>query len=290
VGVPSEWLDPRCRDNGAALMGVLNVTPDSFYDGGRYLDPPAARERVDRLLAEGASIIDIGAESSRPGAAAVTAAEQLDRIDASLRHAVARGSVVSVDTTSPEVAERALAAGARMINDVSCLADADLARVTARGQGTLLLMHARGHSSTQAGFSMYPEHGYADVVGEVRDEWRRARERAMSAGLAKADVWFDPGLGFMKNARQSFELLARLDELSDEGVPIVVGPSRKSFIAAVDGSAPDERLGGTIAACLCAVERGARVLRVHDVQATRQALAVARLARRVPVELGAPHA
>ncbi len=271
-------------------MGVLNVTPDSFYDGGRYLEPEAARARVDGLLAEGANIIDVGAESSRPGAVAVSAPEQLERIDAALRHAVARGAVVSVDTTSPDVAERALELGARLINDVSCLADAELARVTARGRGTLLLMHARGHMSTQAGFSHYPEHGYADVVREVLGEWRRARDRAVSAGLAQADVWLDPGLGFMKNARQSFELLARLEELTGEGVPVVVGASRKSFIASVDGAAPDARLGGTIAAGLGAVERGARVLRVHDVQATRQALAVARLSRRPPRELGAAHA
>jgi dihydropteroate synthase len=271
-------------------MGVLNVTPDSFYDGGRYLEPEAARQRVDRLLAEGTHIIDIGAESSRPGAAAVSASEQLERIDAALRHAVAKGSLVSVDTTSPEVAERALAAGARMINDVSCLANADLARVTADGGGTLLLMHARGPMSEQAGFSVYPEQGYGDVVLEVRDEWRRARDRAVSVGMSRPDVWLDPGLGFMKNARQSFELLARLGELTGEGVPVLLGPSRKSFIAAVDGSAPDERLGGTIAACLCAVERGARVLRVHDVQATRQALGVARLARRPASAPGVQHA
>ena len=271
-------------------MGVVNVTPDSFYDGGRYLAADASRAQVDRLLDEGAHIIDVGAESSRPGAAVVPAAEQLDRIDAALRHAVARGAVVSVDTTSPEVALRALALGARIVNDVSCLASEELARVTARAGATLVLMHARGPMSAQPGFSVYPESGYQDVVLEVRAEWRSARDRALAAGLDARDVWLDPGLGFAKNARQSFELLARLGELASEGVPVVVGPSRKSFIASVDGSPPEERLGGTIAACLAAVERGACVLRVHDVRAVRQALAVARLSRRASSEPEAAHA
>jgi len=271
-------------------MGVLNVTPDSFYDGGRYVGADAARVQVDRLLAEGAAIIDVGAESSRPGAESVPASEQLERLDAALRHAVARGALVSIDTTSPEVAERALALGARLVNDVSCLAEPELARVTARAGATLVLMHARGPMSAQRGFSVYPEAGYADVVADVLGEWRSARDRAADAGLDPRDVWLDPGLGFAKNARQSFELLARLAELTQEGVPVVVGPSRKSFIASVDGAPPAERLGGTVAACLAAVERGARVLRVHDVLAVGQALAVARLARRAPARAEAPHA
>jgi dihydropteroate synthase len=282
VGVPFALLDRICREHGAALMGVLNVTPDSFYDGGRYLEPAAARAQVDRLLAEGADIIDIGAESSRPGAAAVADDEQLARVTDALTYAVARGTLVSIDTTSPGVAERALVLGANIVNDVSCLADPELARVTARGGGTLVLMHARGPMSAQRGFSVYPDAGYGDVVLDVLGEWRSARDRAVAAGLASSDVWLDPGLGFAKNARQSFELLARLGELGHEGVPVVVGASRKSFIASVDGAPPAERLGGTIAACLAAVERGARVLRVHDVLATRQALAVARLARKPP--------
>jgi dihydropteroate synthase len=288
VGVSLTWLDQACRERGAALMGVLNVTPDSFFDGGRYASPLSARAQVDRLLAEGAHILDIGAESSRPGAEPVPAAEQIDRFDAALRHAVERGAVVSIDTTSPEVAERALGLGAQMVNDVSCLAEPELASVTARAGATLVLMHARGPMSAQRGFSQYPDAGYADVTREVLTEWRSGRDRAVAAGLAPEDVWLDPGLGFAKNARQSFELLSRLEELSEAGVPVVVGPSRKSFIAAVDGAPAEERLGGTIAACLLAAERGARVLRVHDVSAVRQALGVARLARR-STTLEAPH-
>jgi dihydropteroate synthase len=288
VGVSLTWLDQACRERGAALMGVLNVTPDSFFDGGRYANPESARAQVDRLLADGAHILDIGAESSRPGAEPVPPAEQIDRIDAALRHAVERGAVVSIDTTSPEVAERALALGAQMVNDVSCLADPELASVTARARATLVLMHSRGPMSAQRGYSQYPDAGYADVTREVLAEWRTGRDRAVAAGLQPEDVWLDPGLGFAKNARQSFELLSRLEELGREGVPVLVGPSRKSFIAAVDGAPPEERLGGTIAACLLAAERGARVLRVHDVSAVRQALGVVRLARPSPA-MEAPH-
>jgi dihydropteroate synthase len=279
VGVPIEWLDKACRDRGVALMGVLNVTPDSFFDGGRYIEAEAARQRIDRLLAEGAAIVDVGAESSRPGAAPIAAGAQIDRLSAALSYAVSRGAMVSIDTTSAEVADHALAAGARIVNDVSCLADAALADVAARRGATLVLMHARGSLGVMKGFSDYPDAGYGDVVLDVLSEWRKARDRATARGLPPADVWLDPGIGFAKNARQSFELLGRLGELASEGVPVVVGPSRKSFIAAVDGAVADERLGGTIAACLLAAERGARVLRVHDVAAVGQALGVARLAR-----------
>jgi dihydropteroate synthase len=271
-------------------MGVVNVTPDSFYDGGRYASDETACAQIDRLLAEGADIIDIGAASSRPGAESVPAAQQLERMEAALRHSVARGAVTSVDTTSPEVAGRALALGARIVNDVSCLADGELASVTARGGGTLVLMHARGPMSRQAGFSQYPDGGYGDVVGDVLAEWRAARDRALRAGLERGDVWLDPGLGFAKNARHSFELLARLAELTHEGVPVVVGASRKSFLASLDGSPPAERLGGSIAAGLVAVERGAAVLRVHDVLPARQSLAVARRARGLDPAPEASHA
>jgi dihydropteroate synthase len=290
VGVLAEWLDQTCRERGVALMGVLNVTPDSFFDGGRYLGADAARERVDRLIAEGADLIDIGAESSRPGANEIPAAEQIARMEPALRYAVEQGRPVSIDTTSPEVAERALALGARLVNDVSCLADPELARVTARAGAALLVMHSRGPMSAQRGYSIYPDAGYRDVVADVRNEWRSARERAASAGLAPADVWFDPGLGFAKNARQSFELLARLAEFRAEGTPIVVGASRKSFLALEDGAPPEQRLGGTVAACLFAAEHGASVLRVHDVAAVRQALSVTRLARGGAAKREVPHA
>jgi dihydropteroate synthase len=257
-------------------MGVVNATPDSFYQAGRSEGHDAARERVDQLCAEGAEIADIGGESSRPGAAPVSAADQLARIEPAVAHALASGKLqVSVDTTSPQVAERVLEIGAVFVNDVSCLADADLARVTARAGATLILMHTRGSLGSMSGFSDYPDDAYADVVADVRREWCDARDRAMAEGLPRERIWFDPGIGFGKNARQSFELLRRLGELSDLGVPIVVGASRKSFIRAVDDVGPEERLGGTIAACLWCAAHGASVLRVHDVRAVRQALSVA---------------
>jgi dihydropteroate synthase len=290
VRVLAEWLDSTRRERGAVVMGVLNTTPDSFFDGGRYTDAGAARAQVDRLATEGADIIDIGAESSRPGARPVPPSEQIERMSAALEHAVKLGLVVSVDTTSPEVADHALARGARIVNDVSCLADPALAGVAARHEATLVLMHCRGSMQEQAGFSAYPDDGYGDVVSEVRAELLDARARAAAAGLDPSRIWLDPGLGFKKNARQSFELLSRLGELSREGAPLVVGPSRKSFLAAVDGAPPAERLGGTIAACLLAVERGAAVLRVHDVGAVRQALGVARLTRSSTQRMAAQHA
>jgi dihydropteroate synthase len=256
------------------LMGVLNVTPDSFYDGGRYTSVPDVERRIDRMLQEGAHVLDIGAESSRPGSAPVSATEQIDRMRAALAHARERGALVSVDTTSPEVADYALSHGASVVNDVSCLEDTELAQVTARHGAELILMHSRLPMAEMAGFSQYPADGYRDVVSEVSSEWLAARERALQAGLSRERVLFDPGLGFSKSANQSFELLERLAEFAALGAKIVVGASRKSFIASTDGSAPDERLGGSLAAALLCVERGAHVVRVHDVRETAQALAV----------------
>lgn len=257
-------------------MGVVNATPDSFYAGSRSQTHAAARARVDQLLAEGAEIADIGGESSRPGAEPVPADEQLARIEPAVAHALSTGKLqVSIDTTSPRVAERMLGLGAAFVNDVSCLADVELARVTARHDKILILMHTRGDLGSMPSFSEYPDDAYTDVVSDVRREWCAARDRAIAAGLPRDKIWFDPGIGFAKNARQSFELLRRLGEFRDLDVPLVVGVSRKSFIRAVDDVGAEERLGGTIAACLWSAAEGAGVLRVHDVRAVRQALAVA---------------
>jgi dihydropteroate synthase len=261
-------------------MGVLNVTPDSFYDGGRYLDTNSALRHLDELVGEGADIVDIGGESTRPGAVAIPPGEQVARIDAVVRAAVARGVLGSIDTTHPEVADHALSLGASIVNDVSCLEDPELARVAARHGATLVIMHARGPMQAMAGFSRYPDDGYGDVVADVLGEWRAARERALAMGLERHSVWLDPGLGFAKNARHAFALLSGLDRLSNEGVPVVVGPSRKSFITAVDDVPAEQRLGGSLAACLLSVEKGASVLRVHDVGDVRQALDVASAIRR----------
>jgi len=260
-------------------MGVLNVTPDSFFDGGRYEDDGNAERHIDQLLAEGADLIDIGAESTRPGAAAIPADEQIARMDRALRYALQSGVLVSVDTASAAVARYALELGAQLINDVSCLADDDLARACAERGAALIIMHARGPAASMAGFSVYPEAGYQNVVEDVRREWRAARARALAVGMAREDVFFDPGLGFAKNAQQSYRLLARLAEFQSEGL-MVVGASRKSFIASVDGAPPEQRLGGSVAACLLAAARGAAIVRVHDVREVRQALRVAAVVER----------
>lgn len=258
-------------------MGVVNVTPDSFSDGGEHFEAGAARRRIDELVEEGAQVVDIGGESTRPGSAAVPAEEQLRRTRDAIRHAVGRGVVVSIDTTNPEVAEEATRLGASVINDVSCLREGDgLARVAARAGAALIIMHAREPMSRMPGFSVCADDAYGDVVEDVGREWGEAARRAMGAGLSAGDVLFDPGLGFNKNARHSSELVARLDEFEALGHAVVVGPSRKSFLAARVNSTPGRRLGGTIAACLVCAAQGASMLRVHDVLEVRQALAVAR--------------
>jgi len=273
--VVRDTLKTIVAERGAAIMAVLNVTPDSFFDGGRYTDGRAA-DRVAELIEEGADIIDIGGESSPPGASPVDAAEQIRRIEPAVRSAVRDGRVlVSVDTASPEVAGRMLGLGAHIVNDVSCLADPELAAIVARHRASLVLMHARGSMSKMEGFSLYPEAGYHDVVAEVRREWCAARDRAIDAGMASDDVWFDPGFGFNKSARHSLELLRRFDEFRQLSTWKVAGPSRKSFIGSVDGSTAEDRLGGTIAACVLCVQRGAQIVRVHDVRPVHQALLLA---------------
>ncbi len=289
VGPVSTRIEDLRRERGTLLMGVLNVTPDSFFDGGRYDDAASASKRIDQLVRDGADLIDIGAESTRPGAHAIPAPEQIARLEAGLRHALQTGLLVSVDTTSPAVARYALGLGAHLINDVSCLADDELARACAEHQAALIIMHARGPASTMKGFSVYADDGYVDVVEDVRREWQSAKERAVRAGMSGADVYFDPGLGFAKNARQSFSLLASLARFRTEGV-LVVGPSRKSFIASLDNAPPEERLGGSVAAALVAAARGAAILRVHDVREVRQALRVAAVVEGETRQAGVAHA
>jgi dihydropteroate synthase len=260
------------------LMGVCNVTPDSFSDGGRYFDSGAARSRVDELVGQGADVVDIGGESTRPGAAPVPASEQLDRVLDSVRYAASLGVCVSIDTASAEVAEASLEAGACVVNDVSCLRDGALAAVVAARGAALVLMHARGTQEKMRGFSQYPDEGYGDVLRDVLAEWGAAADRAEAVGVPRGAIVMDPGLGFAKNARQSSELLARLGEIvSSLDVPVAVGASRKSFLTIVDdGASPTERLGASIAAALHAARAGASILRVHDVRATRQAVDLAR--------------
>jgi dihydropteroate synthase len=265
-------------------MGVINCTPDSFFDASRVRGVEDAHARVERLLAEGADIVDVGAESTRPGAPAVGAAEQIARLGDLVPWAVARGALVSVDTTSPEVAAPALADGARMVNSVSLAPAAELGRLCAAHGASLVLGHARGPMRAMTGPSEWPEEDYGDVVADVARQWRGAAALALAAGLPPERLLCDPGLGFTKSAAQSLELCARLAELKRRVAPhrLVVGPGRKSYLAhavarVIGGEPPppEERLGATVAAALDCAARGADVLRVHDVGVVRQALAYA---------------
>lgn len=272
VGHLAEFVKQALTKRGAVVMAVVNTTPDSFYDGGRYLNHDAARRHIEELISLGADMIDVGAESTRPGAPSVSADEQIARALPAVEFAVSRGVCVSIDTTSPEVAREMAARGAKVINDVSCGQNPELARVAAQTGCDLILMHSRGTMTTMPGFSQYSEQAYGDIVADVRAEWSAAREVALSAGLTGDRIFFDPGLGFHKNAEQSSELMRRLDEFQGLGAGLVLGASRKSFIGALDNSVPEDRMGGSIAACLLAVQKGAQIVRVHDVQATAQAL------------------
>ncbi len=260
-------------------MGVLNCTPDSFSDGGLFLDEHRALKHAESMLARGASIIDVGAESARPRAAPVPADEQIARAMGIVRRLVKHGATVSIDTTSPAVAARALDEGAVMINTVDLRPARELAIVARERHAMLVLSHSRGSMAEMRGFSEAPETAYGDVVADVKRELSLARDVAVEAGLSPLDILLDPGLGFHKRASQSLALCARLDELVALGHFVLVGPSRKSFLSVVtaerDGeqAAPGDRLGATIAACLACAAKGAAVLRVHDVAEVRQALA-----------------
>ncbi len=253
------------------LMGVVNVTPDSFSDGGLYLDPAAAIAHGRELAAAGAQILDVGGESTRPGAEAVPEDEELRRVIPVIQGLAAADCRVSVDTSKAPVAAAALDAGAEIVNDVTALrGDPEMAALCAERGATVVLMHMRGDPRT-----MQDDPRYDDVVAEVKNVLAERLGAAVAAGVAEERVWLDPGMGFGKTAAHNMELLRRLGELRELGRPLVIGTSRKSFIGKVDGSAAGERLGGTIASSVLAAAEGAEVLRVHDVAEVRQALAVA---------------
>jgi dihydropteroate synthase len=253
------------------LMGVVNVTPDSFSDGGLYLDPEAAIAHGRELAAAGAEILDVGGESTRPGAEAVSEAEELRRVVPVIEGLGATETQISVDTSKGAVAGAAIEAGAAIVNDVTALrGDPEMAALCAERGATVVLMHMRGKPRT-----MQDDPRYDDVVAEVKGFLAERLQAAVAAGIAEDDVWLDPGIGFGKTAAHNMELLRRLGELRNLGRPLVIGTSRKSFIGKVDGSAAGERLGGTIASSVLAAAEGAEVLRVHDVAEVRQALAVA---------------
>jgi len=264
-------------------MGIVNVTPDSFSDGGRFLDPAAAVAHGRALLAEGADVLDVGGESTRPGAAPVGAEEELDRVLAVVRELAAAGATVSVDTTKAAVAAPCLQAGARWVNDVSALRfDPALAGVVAEHGAEVCLMHMRGEPRT-----MQADPRYADVVDDVKAFLLERLGAATAAGIAEERVWLDPGIGFGKTVEHNLALLGRLDELVALGRPVLVGTSRKAFLGRLTGRADTAgRLPGTIASSVLARARGARGFRVHDVAAVRDALLVAdaTLARWVPTD------
>ncbi len=262
---------------GPFIMGVVNATPDSFSDGGRFLDPAAAVAQAERLAAEGADLVDLGGESTRPGAAPVDVAEELRRVVPVVARLRASGFSlpISVDTSKAEVARAALEAGADLVNDVRGLVDPALARVVAEAGVPVVLMHLRGTPA-----SMQDRAVYRDLLAEVAAELREALARAEAAGIPAERVILDPGLGFAKTPEQSIELLARVGELRALGRPLLVGPSRKRFIGHLTGAAVEERLPGTLAAVTACVLAGVELLRVHDVAAARQAATVAAALRR----------
>jgi dihydropteroate synthase len=265
------------------ILGVVNCTPDSFYAGGRHPEADAAVRRYHQVVEEGADWVDVGGESTRPGAATVPAAEEWARVSPVLEAARRAGHPIplSIDTTKAEVAARALDAGAVMVNDVSGLRhDPGLADLAARYRAALVLMHMRGTPRT-----MQQAPRYEDLLGEIGAELAAAVDRARERGVAPERILCDPGIGFGKTAEHNLEILRRLGELALLGRPILVGCSRKSFIGAVLDGPPEERLEGTLAAHVMAARHGAHAVRVHDVRAHRRALRVADAIRsgRLPV-------
>jgi dihydropteroate synthase len=251
-------------------MGVLNVTPDSFSDGGRFASPSAALAHAKRMVADGADIVDVGGESSRPGADPVSEREELRRVLPIVRALAKRSIRVSVDTTKSAVADAACDAGAWMLNDIT---GSTLVEVAARRRAGLILMHMRGTPAT-----MQEAPRYRDVVREVIAFLRAAVRRALDAGLRRDRIFADPGIGFGKTFDHNLEILRRLAEFRRLGVPLAVGTSRKAFIGHVLGRPVDDRLAGTMATVAAAVLRGAALVRVHDV---REARDVVRLAERL---------
>jgi dihydropteroate synthase len=254
-------------------MGVINVTPDSFSDGGRFLGLDRVLAQAERLALEGADWLDIGGESTRPGADPVEEAEEMRRVLPAIEALSRRLDLpLSVDTTKPAVARAAIAAGARLWNDVSALSAAPESLAEAARLGCqVVLMHCRGEPRT-----MQNDPRYEDVVGEVRRYLLERAGKALAAGVRREHLWLDPGIGFGKTPSHNLALLDALPDLVDEGFPVLVGASRKGFIRAVDPQAatPGERLGGSIAAAIAAAHRGAAMVRVHNVRETVQALAV----------------
>lgn len=265
------------------IWGILNVTPDSFSDGGQFLTLQAARSHAVRMISEGAAVIDIGGQSSRPaggaygaGASSISAAEETQRVIPVVKAVRELDVTISVDTTKAEVADAALRAGARIINDVSCAADPELLEAVARANAEYVLMHTRAHGEITAESSRY-----SDVVNDVLRELGQGVERCVNAGISPQSIWLDPGLGFAKTAEQSVRLAANLAAFVRTGHRVLVGSSRKAFIAAfalqADGEPPmpAQRMGGTAVTVMEAVVAGVNAVRVHDVAVMWQVIKMA---------------
>jgi dihydropteroate synthase len=254
-----------------AIMGVLNVTPDSFSDGGDFLDPASAIVHARELATDGADLIDVGGESTRPGAEPVSEAVELERVMPVIETLGAEAVPLSIDTSKAAVARVALAAGASFVNDVTALrGDAEMAGVVADAGADVCLVHMRGEPRT-----MQDNPRYDDVVSEVRAFLEDRLDWAVAEGIAEERVWLDPGIGFGKTLEHNLELIRRLDQIVAVGRPVVFGASRKRFLGKLTGRDERERIAGTVAANVLALERGATMFRVHDVGPTRDALLVA---------------
>jgi dihydropteroate synthase len=275
---PQSWQTGRgvLPLTGPVLLGILNLTPDSFSDGGLYLSEEAALLQAERLLAEGAEVIDIGGESTRPGAIPVPAAEERARVLPVIDALVRRhpGVHVSIDTVKAEMADAALDHGAAIVNDVSGLRmDSAMAEVVARHRAGVILMHSRGTVADMAPMD-HADFG-ADLTGAVVNELKTSLDRAAAAGIAPDAIVVDPGLGFSKTADQTLRLLDQVAVLSSLGRPILVGPSRKRFLGVAGGQPVTDRDRATATACVMAYDRGAQLFRVHKVAMVREALAIA---------------
>lgn len=255
------------------IMGILNLTPDSFYDGGRHQAREAALHKAAEMAAEGVDIIDVGGESTRPGAAPVSDAEEIDRVVGIIELLGREFDLpLSIDTSKSAVAKEAVAAGADFINDISGLSfDPEMAATAAGNGAGLFLMHTRGRPDR-----MQQDTDYADLLGEVKSSLRQSATRALDAGVNPTKISLDPGIGFGKNLPGNLRLLNNLDQLLELGYPLLLGTSRKSFIGKIlRQESPDERLHGTLATIALGVDRGAMLFRVHDVRPARDAALVA---------------
>lgn len=251
------------------IMGILNVTPDSFSDGGSYTDVNQALARAEQMLAEGADIIDIGGESTRPGALAVSVQQELDRVMPVLERLLGLQVPISVDTRKSEVMRAVLAAGADMVNDVGALEGDGALAVVAASKAAVCLMHKQGDPQ-----AMQIEPHYGDVVAEVGDYLLKRALLAESAGIARQRIMIDPGFGFGKTLEHNIQLLQKLASLSETGFPVLAGLSRKSMLGAITGNSVECRQFESVAAALLAIQRGAVVVRVHDVKPTRDAIKI----------------